>query len=771
MRMRSMNLKRIIFFIFSFFSIAYLFFIYFTISSSEKTNKKNPNTLKQIEVKLEEKPFVCTKKCRGREILNERNCVCERKKYSICIVTNEFYGVDKHGGIGSSFYRLAKFLSNLHDYKVTIAYAGYPFCTEGNKDKCEFKKWRENYLKEKIYFRVLKEVEQFKGNEEMKKSFKIFNWLKQNELQFDIIHFHDYLGLGYYSMMSKKMKISFDKNILVNGLHGTSWFVNLAQNRNPYDLNILKMKYFEEISLEFSDAVVSPSKFYLNWINNETNIKLPTDQQVIPNIMNSNVIVNKINAIEKQNDIGHLVFMGRFSPVKGFDIFLDALNELSLDDQISSKIKKITFLGNFESQDLPKSIEKFFKIKTLKWKSDWEVKYFIGKDTTFCMKYLLENKGLAVIPSRIETYSYVVVELLHNKIPFIASNAGAIPELMSSFQNQILFEPELNSLIDKLKNVLNNGIIITKPIHSIVEINQFWFDWHKKHLLELQSLKKELTFKKEEKERLGSISVILTLHSTDNLLNFFILKQFLNQDFQDFELIILHYYSNEEFIFLKTKFKKLKIRGLSFQTSAAESKNMAAKLSTNDYLLFFSSNEIPKKNLISEFLNIFKFSNFKILFDFYDYSPQLKSSMNQRQEIEIETLKPTETILQHAPSSNVEFFEPSSDKSVFSIERNLFLKFGGFEKDLSLIQILNCEHWQINSKISLLVEDFNVGVIPKPLHWSLSLVDRKLTPKEEYLNLQCSKRVLGFYLKNTPSRIHGWLLFSWRKYWKIKNKI
>jgi O-antigen biosynthesis protein len=765
---RSLNLKRIIFIIFSFFSIAYLFFIYFAISSSKE---KSPEILKP-KVKLEEKPsLVCTKKCRGREILNEKNCICERKKYSICIVTNEFSGVDKHGGIGSSFYRLAKFLSKLHDYKVTIAYAGYPFCTEGNKEKCEFKKWKENYLKENIYFKVLKDVENFKGNDEMKKSFKIFNWLKQNEVQFDIIHFHDYLGLGYYTMMSKKMNIAFKNNLLVNGLHGTSWFVNLAQNRNPYDLNILKMKYFEEMSLEFSDAVVSPSKFYLNWINNETRIKLPTDQQVIPNIMNSNVIINQIKEIERLKDISHVVFMGRFSPVKGFDIFLDALNELALDDQISSKIKKITFLGNFESQDLPKSIDKFFKIKTLKWKSDWEVKYFIGKDTTFCMKYLLDNKALAVIPSRIETYSYVVIELLHNKIPFIASNAGAIPELMSSSQNQILFEPELNALIDKLKNVLNHGILITKPIHSIVEINQFWFDWHKKHLLELHSFKKELTSNEEEKKKFGSISVILSLYSTDNFLNFFILKQFLNQDFKEFELIILHHYSNQEFNFLKTNFKELKIRGLNFQNSATESKNIAAKISTNDFLLFFSSNEIPKKNLISEFLNVFKFSNFKILFDFYDFSPELKSSMNQRQDIEIERLNPTETILQHSPSSNVEFFEHSSGKSVISIERNLFLKFGGFEDDSSLIQILNCEHWQFNSKISLLIEDSNVGVIPKPLHWSLSLVDQKLTPKEEYLNIQCSKRVLAYYLKNTPPRIHGWLLFSWQKYWQIKKKI
>eukprot|EP01080_Neovahlkampfia_damariscottae_P010266 gene10266-2685_t len=710
-----------------------------------------------------EEKKICKLKCRGRSIIDQNDCKCIQKPYSILIITDEFSGIDKHGGIGASFYRLASYLSKLHSYKITVAFSNYPNCVKTSENqKCEFQKWKEIYQTENIHFTTIKNVDNIEGNDEMKKSFKIFQWLKKRQSEYDIIHFHDYLGLGYYSMMSKKLKISFKKNLLVNGLHGTSWFVNIAQQRTPYDINILKMKYLEERSIEFSDSVISPSKFYLNWLKKKTKIKIPKDQQVLPNIMNSKVIINEEKQKKSHIDhIDHLVFMGRFSAVKGFDLFLDALNELSLEEKYSSKIKKISFLGNFESQDIPKSIDKYFKIKTLKWK--WEYKFFIGKDTQFCMNYLLNSKGVAVIPSRIETYSSVVIEMIHNKIPFIASNAGAIPELMKNSQDKILFNPELNSLIDKMKEILDNGIPMSTPFFSISKINQMWFDFHKNHLQTLKSNK----FTQDIIEKKPTVSVILSLYTKNQFKIDFILNQFSQQTNRNFELIILNSMSNDDFYQLKSKFKHLKISGLSFKYSNSFSKNMAAKMSSRDYLLFISSNEIPKITLIDEFLTKISNSKFKILYDFFDFSKELNEKIEKKENlISLKKMKKI-TILKHGPSSNVEFFENSMKEELIFIERNLFKKIKEFEIDLSLIQIKNCENWQLNSKISLLVDDSLIGVIPKSLHFQLNSPLKKKSLKERYLNKECGKRILKFYIDNTPSRIHGWLLFTWKKYLEI----
>ena len=266
--------------------------------------------------------------------------------------------------------------------------------------------------------------------------------------------------------------------------------------------------------------------------------------------------------------------------------------------------------------------------------------------------------------------------------------------------------------------------------------------------------------------------MILSLYTKNQFKINLILNQFLKQTNQQFELIILNSMSTNEFYKLKLKFKKLKISGLNFKYSNSFSKNMASKIATMDYLLFISSNEIPKENLIEEFSTKISNSNFKILFDFFDFSKELNDKINKKEtEILFKKLLDKIIFLKHGPSSNVQFFENSMKEEIIFIERNLFKKIGEFENDLSLIQISNCENWQFHSKIALLVDESLIGVIPKSLHFQLKSPFKKLNLKEKYLNKECAKRVLKLYLKNTPSRIHGWLLFSWKKYLEINKLI
>src|SRR5690606_37923479 len=77
------------------------------------------------------------------------------------------------------------------------------------------------------------------------------------------------------------------------------------------------------------------------------------------------------------------------------------------------------------------------------------------------------------------TSSYVVMELLHNKIPFLASNRGGIPELVDPrFHSTNLFEPNAHTLAEKIVSSLNNGVPTPLSKVDLETVHKQWITWH-----------------------------------------------------------------------------------------------------------------------------------------------------------------------------------------------------------------------------------------------------------------------------------------------------
>ena len=86
---------------------------------------------------------------------------------------------------------------------------------------------------------------------------------------------------------------------------------------------------------------------------------------------------------------------------------------------------------------------------------------------------------LAVIPSRIENSPYTVVECAERQIPFIASWAGGIPDLIHPDDHQkALFYPVVDSLVAKMVDVLVHGITPARPRVNAEENEKQWISWH-----------------------------------------------------------------------------------------------------------------------------------------------------------------------------------------------------------------------------------------------------------------------------------------------------
>jgi glycosyltransferase involved in cell wall biosynthesis len=378
------------------------------------------------------------------------NCECIPSSLRICLATTEFAGIDEHGGIGTAFYRLAVLLAK-NNVKVTVAYISYPNCVG---KECNWKFWKQNYRSQGIQFvPIRKTPSPSHSNGYMKQSLKLYQWLHNRQNDFDTVHFHDYLGIGYHTLMAKKLGISFQNIPLVNQGHGTWYFVNSHLNAT-LDANQQIIRQMEESSIRMADMITFPSDFYSKWTFQ--NVKeLRSRGTILPNLMDED---NIVNTKWTPSAIDQVIFFGRFSKIKGIDIFVKAMEMYNLLNY------KVTFLGNAED-GLVDGIQMDKYFAKLKFKHS----VITGKSTQWCMQYLSQSGVLAIIPSRVETFSLVVLELLFNRVRFIASRAGAIPELVP---DSLLFDPNPKDLFNKLKNV--RSYEIASPKWTIQEMNDKW---------------------------------------------------------------------------------------------------------------------------------------------------------------------------------------------------------------------------------------------------------------------------------------------------------
>ncbi|MCF2649126.1 glycosyltransferase [Niallia circulans] len=240
------------------------------------------------------------------------------------------------------------------------------------------------------------------------------------EIKPDIVHVHSTFA-GFFV----RIPLFFHRRRfkVVYCSHGWSFLM---------DTNNWKKKIFgmiEHILSIKTDVIINISEFeYQESIRYRIPIK---KSKVIYNGL-SNRAENNANIV-KGNKI-HLLFVGRFDYQKGLDILLDFFkvyknSNIVLDivgakvlskNNTDTNLSNVNYHGWINNAD----IDKFYR-----------------------------NSDAIIIPSRWEGFGLVAVEAMRNKKPVIASNRGALPEIIKHNENGYIFD--LNNL-SELKEILSN---------------------------------------------------------------------------------------------------------------------------------------------------------------------------------------------------------------------------------------------------------------------------------------------------------------------------
>lgn len=272
------------------------------------------------------------------------------------------------------------------------------------------KNW-ENITKKVFYYKYKRNI------------FNIFSAIKQiheviKKVNPDIIHVHStWAGLFVrlpYLFRKRKAKIIYQS-------HGWAFLMDTSN----YKKNIYAL--VEKILSMPTDKIINISNYEQN---QATKYGLNKNKM----IMIYNGVEDKVNRSSlKLNWDGNkinLLFIGRLDRQKGLDLFLDVYEKMKLKN-IYLYVIGTSILDN----NLPKNTE---YVTYLGWVDSKDIdEYYQACDAV-------------IMPSRWEGFGLVAIEAMRNSKPIIASNRGALPELIKNTINGYIFDIEKDDILEEI---------------------------------------------------------------------------------------------------------------------------------------------------------------------------------------------------------------------------------------------------------------------------------------------------------------------------------
>lgn len=221
-------------------------------------------------------------------------------------------------------------------------------------------------------------------------------------------------------------------------------------------------------AIEKSEIILTPSQFVKKILVD--NGYLSCKIKVLP----LGIDIGKTPKREKNNNFLNFAYIGTVLPNKGVDILVNAFcgidnpnirlqifGRMDIDFGYAEKIKSLT------EKDPRISLNKPFQVSE--------------KDRVY------ENIDFIVVPSVWhETYSLVAREAMARNIPVIASENGALMELIKPFENGLLFPiGDIESLRNTMKIVIESPELVNRMKSNLSKMSFISIAQHVDELLEL----------------------------------------------------------------------------------------------------------------------------------------------------------------------------------------------------------------------------------------------------------------------------------------------
>ncbi len=386
------------------------------------------------------------------------------------IMLTEYFYPFAHGGTEWSVYYLAKSLEkkgnsvfiltpNYGSFQkekwkgVTILRFPFYFHLRESRDITPF--WHNNFLSWIIntffifYYAIIYKIDTIHVQS---KSFIIpavlAKFLSRKPV---VVTVRDYFSLCPYGLCLRKEN-NFKKCSFFSFYRSEfSQYTNqYSQNRTIFSttfhlissLNARFTAFLLRFSLRFVDRIICISKKQ-QYIYRRNGFP---DTQVIYNTM-------EFPGVVKSPKGKKVLFVGRITPGKGADIFVDACINL-LNKKID--FKSVLIGDGFLKKELQKKV--ILQRKTITFLSQISHEKVMG---------FLKSASLVVIPSLWEEpFGRAALEALSFGVPLVISNRGGLPEILAKTGGGIIVEPTVPSLVNGMKKGLQENMRLREKINN-----------------------------------------------------------------------------------------------------------------------------------------------------------------------------------------------------------------------------------------------------------------------------------------------------------------
>jgi len=288
---------------------------------------------------------------------------------------------------------------------------------------------------------------------------------------------------------------------------------------------------------------------------------------------------------KKQNSKPMLLHVGRLCRERSVDVVIKAFKELL--EKVDAELV-ITSKGPYEKElkELVAKLKLEDKVVFTGYVSDKELEDLYYKADVFVTASTTDTQGL------------VVFEAMLEGTPVVVPNAGGIKDYVINGKNGLVFKPNnIRDLVDKIKVVLKSKKIRKRIIKG-------GFKTAKELSVQNCTNKLRNLYKKfltEEK-----VSIIIPTYMEENYIGD-TLKSVKNQDYKNFEIIVVDSNSSDKTVRISRKYANkvivTKSRGVS------KARNIGAKLAKGRLLIFLDADTKLKKNFIRDVVDIFENRN------------------------------------------------------------------------------------------------------------------------------------------------------------------
>ncbi len=400
--------------------------------------------------------------------------------HRICIVSAEFVGLFKNGGIGTSMSGLAESLAD-HGHDITVLYTrGFLMPALARR------RWRKTFVRAGLTLDFVRPVD-FSGlggplrDLSLMVPAAVLRYLETK--RFDIVHLNDTGGEGYLALAARHTGLHFERTAFVAALHSPTEWV-LEANRSIALLHAnAEVTAAERLTIALADVLWSPSRYLLDWIVSH-GFTLPRhvveQQYVMPRHLPAPRPADRPDSFrtpspeQRSANISSVVFFGRLEARKGLRIFVEALNLIA--DELSKADIEVVFLGSIGLMDGQPS-DAYIARHRSRWPFRSRLVNELGQAEA--LAFLREEGRLAVVASATDNSPCTVYEVIENAVAFIAARGGGIPELVHPDDTDaVLFEPLAAALAERLTATIRTGATFARPAVPRDENMRRWLDLH-----------------------------------------------------------------------------------------------------------------------------------------------------------------------------------------------------------------------------------------------------------------------------------------------------